>query len=70
MLDADGRTGLTGTGSGPIDLAITDGGRFLYTLNGGTGTIGVFRINADTGALTRLPFLGGIPAGANGLAVR
>jgi len=69
LLDADGRTGVTGDGSAPIDLAVTDSGRLLYTLNSGTHTIGVFRIAAD-GALQRLPFVGGLPAAANGLAVR
>jgi 6-phosphogluconolactonase (cycloisomerase 2 family) len=69
LLDADGRTALTGDGSAPIDMAITDGGRFLYSLNSGTNTIGAFRVHSD-GSLTRLPFTGGLPAGANGLAAR
>jgi 6-phosphogluconolactonase (cycloisomerase 2 family) len=69
LLDADGRTGVTGDGSGPIDLVITDGGRFLYVLNSGTHTIGVFRISHD-GSLHRLPFVDGLPEAANGLAVR
>ena len=30
LLDADGRTAVTGDGSAPIDLALTDSGRFLY----------------------------------------
>jgi 6-phosphogluconolactonase (cycloisomerase 2 family) len=69
LLDADGRTGVTGDGSGPIDLVIADGGRFLYVLNAGTHTIGAFRISHD-GSLHRLPFAGGLPDAANGLAVR
>jgi len=67
LLDADGRTGITG--GAPIDLAITDSGRLLYGLVGGTNTIAVFRVRSD-GSLTPLPFTAGIPAGANGLAVR
>jgi 6-phosphogluconolactonase (cycloisomerase 2 family) len=67
LLDADGRTGVTGDGSSPIDMAIAD--RFLYSLNGGTGTIGVFRIRHD-GSLVARPFAAGLPAGANGLAAR
>lgn len=67
LLDADGRTGSTGDGSSPIDMAIAD--RYLYSLNGGTGTIGVFRIRHD-GSLVRLPFAAGLPPGANGLAAR
>jgi 6-phosphogluconolactonase len=69
LLDADGRTGLTGDGSAPVDLALTDSGRFLYSLNSGTSTIGAFRVHSD-GSLTRLPFVGGLPSGANGLAAR
>jgi 6-phosphogluconolactonase (cycloisomerase 2 family) len=67
LLDADGRTGVTGSGSSPIDMSIA--GRFLYSLNGGTGTVGVFRIAHD-GSLLRLPFAAGLPAGVNGLAAR
>jgi len=69
LLDADGRTAVTGEGSAPIDLALTDSGRFLYSLNSGTNTIGAFRVHSD-GSLTRLPFTGGLPSGANGLASR
>jgi 6-phosphogluconolactonase len=69
LLDEDGRTGDTGDGSSPIDLAVTDDGAFLYTLNGGNGTIGVFAIRRD-GSLRPLPFLSGLPSGVNGLAVR
>jgi 6-phosphogluconolactonase len=69
LLDEDGPTALTGDGSAPIDMAITDGGRFLYSLNSGTNTIGAFRVHSD-GSLTRLPFIGGLPSGANGLAAR
>jgi 6-phosphogluconolactonase len=69
LLDADGRTAVTGDGSAPIDLAITDNGRFLYSLNSGTNAIGVFRVRAD-GSLSPLPFIGAIPGGANGLAAR
>jgi 6-phosphogluconolactonase (cycloisomerase 2 family) len=69
LLDEDGRTGVTGDGSTPIDMAITDAGRFLYSLNAGNGTIGVFRIHHD-GSLTARPFASGLPASANGLAAR
>lgn len=65
LLDADGRTGITG--GGPIDLALTDNGRFLYSLNGGTNTIGAFQVRGD-GRLEVLPFATGLPVGANGLA--
>jgi 6-phosphogluconolactonase len=69
LLDPDGRTGVTGDGSVPIDMAISDNGRYLYTLNGGNGTIGIFRIDSD-GSLDPLPGASGLPATANGLAAR
>lgn len=68
-LDDDGRTGVTGEGSTPIDVVITDSGRYLYNLNSGTHAIGSFRIQSD-GGLTPLPFAAGLPVGANGLAAR
>lgn len=69
LLDANGSTGVTGDGSGPIDLALTDNGHFLYSLNSGTNAIGAFRVQAD-GSLTPLPFVSGLPGGANGLVAR
>lgn len=69
LLDDDGRTGVTGDGSTPIDVVVTNDGRYLYNLNSGTHTIGSFRIEPD-GALTPLPFATGLPVGANGLASR
>jgi 6-phosphogluconolactonase (cycloisomerase 2 family) len=57
------------TDGGPIDLALTESGRFLYSLNTGTNTIGAFRVHTD-GSLTTLPFAPGLPAGATGLAAR
>lgn len=67
LLDDDGRTGVTG--GGPIDLALSDSGRFLYSLVTGTNSIAAFRVHTD-GSLSALPFVAGIPAGANGLAAR
>jgi 6-phosphogluconolactonase len=69
LLDEDGRTGVTGAGSTPIDVVVTDSGRYLYNLNSGTHTLGAFRVQSD-GSLTPLPFVGGLPTGANGLAAR
>jgi len=69
LLDADGVTGDTGAGSGPIDMSLSNGGRFLFTLNGGSHTIGAFRVRAD-GGLSPLPGAAGLPPGANGLAAR
>jgi len=69
LIDADGQTGIAGPGSVPLDMWLSRDGRSLYTLNGGNGTIGVFAVGAD-GSLEALPFVGGLPAGANGLAAR
>ena len=69
LLDADGVTGDTGPGSGPIDMALAGGSRFLYSLNGGNQTLGAFRVKAD-GSLEAIPGISGLPAGANGLAAK
>jgi 6-phosphogluconolactonase (cycloisomerase 2 family) len=69
LLDRDGRTGLTGKGSAPIDMAVSNDGRNLYTLNSGTGAISAFRVKRD-GSLGGLPTLKGLPVSANGLAAR
>ena len=67
LLDADGRTGVTG--AGPIDMALSRGSRFLYSLNSGDGTISGFRVGAD-GSLTPIGGATGVPGGATGLASR
>lgn len=69
LLGDSGVAGDTGTGSSPIDAAITPGGRHLYVLAAGTGAISVFSIGAD-GGLTSLPGPTGLPAGLDGLAAR
>jgi 6-phosphogluconolactonase len=67
LLDADGRT--AATGAGPIDAALSRGSRFLYTLNDGAHEIEAFAVDAD-GSLAPLGAVGGLPAGAVGLAAR
>ena len=67
LLDADGRTGVTGPGSTPIDAALDRSSRFLYVLESGTHEIGVFEVNRD-GSLDPLAGVGGLPASAVGLA--
>jgi 6-phosphogluconolactonase (cycloisomerase 2 family) len=68
LVDEGGRTGEPGTGTNPLDMDLSDDGRFLYTLNIGTNTISTFRVGPDGS----LKLLGAIPgvAGANGLAAR
>ena len=71
LLDPDGRTGDTGDGSAPIDMALSRNSRYLYTLNGGNGTITGFRVKYD-GSLVPLPgaTVDSLPSAANGLAAR
>jgi 6-phosphogluconolactonase (cycloisomerase 2 family) len=69
LRDADGRTGVTGDGSGPIDMALTRNSRFLYSLNSGNGSIGGFQVSED-GGLQTIPGVAGLPAGSNGLVAR
>ena len=69
LLDADGRTGNTGKDTGPLDMALSNDGRNLYTLNGRSDTIGVFKVK-DKGGLASLNSHIDVPAAANGLAVR
>ena len=69
LLDADGRTASTGDGSAPIDMAISDNGRFLYALSTATHTVSAFRIQGD-GSLAPIGTLAGLPEAANGLAAR
>ncbi|MGR9114650.1 MAG: lactonase family protein [Gammaproteobacteria bacterium] len=66
---ADNDAGNTGTGSGPIDMAISPDGRFLYTLNSGNETISSFAVNWG-GQLTLLDTTSDLPDGANGLIVQ
>lgn len=55
--------------SGPVDLALSQDGSYLYQLYGGIGKIGIYRV-ASTGTLAYIGFAVGLPAtGAEGLAV-
>ena len=69
LLDADGRTGVTGEGSTPIDAALSGNSRYLYVLNAGTHDIAAFHVQAN-GSLVAIDGAGGLPAGAVGLAAR
>ena len=62
--------GINPTGSGNLDIAVTADSQFLYTLNSGNGTIGVFAIQQQGGALVNLsedPVIAA-EAGFNGIA--
>jgi 6-phosphogluconolactonase (cycloisomerase 2 family) len=67
LLDAAAAT--TGAGSTPTDPALSSDSRLLYVRVGGLGQIQGFRVNED-GSLSPVGAVGGIPPGAQGLAVR
>lgn len=67
LLDPSGISGDTGTGSKPIDMAISRANRYLYSLNSGTQNISIFRIKHD-GSLDHIEETGSLPTAANGLA--
>ncbi|ACB93915.1 lactonase family protein [Beijerinckia indica] len=69
LLDADGVTASTAGNGNPIDSVISRDGQFLYVLSAGKDTIGAFKIGHD-GGLTPIAALQGLPASANGLAIR
>jgi 6-phosphogluconolactonase len=57
-------------GASNLDIAVSADGAFLYSLNAGDGTVGVFAIDQHSGALTSLGAAGRLPAhaGLNGIA--
>ncbi|HEX4005327.1 MAG TPA: beta-propeller fold lactonase family protein [Acidobacteriaceae bacterium] len=57
------------SGSTNLDIAISGDGKFLFSLNGEVGAVGVFAIRSD-GSLEELTQAGGLPSGAgfNGIA--
>lgn len=65
----ESQAALTGTGSGPVDMALSRNSRFLYSLNPGNGSISGFAVNPGSGALAPLSG-GGVPMTANGLAAQ
>jgi 6-phosphogluconolactonase (cycloisomerase 2 family) len=67
-LDADGVTGTIGPNTKPVDLALADGSRLLYSLNEAAHTIAAFAVRRD-GSLEKLRHeVTGLPASTNGLA--
>ena len=72
----DGRlTALPGTivGTNPagatnLDIAVSSDGKFLYTLNSGNGSVGIFSIQSE-GSLNNIVSTDGLPAsaGLNGI---
>ena len=74
-VDANGALTLVGngnsatTGSGPVDLDISNDSTFLYVLNRNDDSISSFRINAD-GTLTGIGTVTGLPANSVGMIAR
>jgi 6-phosphogluconolactonase len=62
--------GINPPGSGNLDIAITADSKFLYSLNSGNGTIGIFGISQEDGSLSDAGDAEGLPAhaGFNGIA--
>ncbi len=68
-ITANGITGNTGPGSGPIDLIISRNGQFLSSLNARNGSISNFKIESN-GTLKPAPTLLNLPTTVNGLVAR
>lgn len=67
-LTADGRTGVTGTGTQPLDMAYAGG--YLYAVTPGDNGMHGFRVN-DDGSLTSIgKVASGLPISVTGLAAR
>jgi 6-phosphogluconolactonase (cycloisomerase 2 family) len=67
LLNATAAT--TGSGTVPLDSAITSNGTLLYLLDEGTGAISGFHIESD-GSLTPVASASGLPTSSQGIAAR
>jgi 6-phosphogluconolactonase (cycloisomerase 2 family) len=67
LLDPDGVTAVTGTGSSPIDADLSHDSGFLFVLNDGSDSIEGFRVNGRDGSLTPAGEIFGLPASSVGL---
>ncbi len=59
----------TTTQIGPIDADLSSNSKYLYVLNAGAHSIGVYEV-ANNGSLASVQNVPGLPVGANGLAAR
>ncbi|HEU4779291.1 MAG TPA: beta-propeller fold lactonase family protein [Steroidobacteraceae bacterium] len=66
LLNADGVTAPTGSGSAPLDAAISSEGKYLFALSPNVGMIASFRVR-DDGSLRVGPTVDGVPLSASGL---
>src|ERR1051325_649198 len=53
----------------PIDIALSNGSRYLYVIAAGLQTVEAFRVEPD-GSLTPIGSVGGLPFGTQGIAAR
>jgi len=63
-----GNTASTGSGSAPIDMAVSNNSQYLYALSHGTNTISVFRIDNGHGRLFAVQTVSGLIGSSAGLA--
>jgi 6-phosphogluconolactonase (cycloisomerase 2 family) len=68
LLDPDGVT--AASEGGPIDLAFSRDGRYLFVLRGSGRALSAFRVDGGDGSLESIGAIDGLPASANGLAAR
>jgi 6-phosphogluconolactonase (cycloisomerase 2 family) len=66
LLNADGVTARTGSGSSPLDAATSSDGKYLFALSPNIGTISSFRVR-DDGSLQVGSIADGVPLSASGL---
>lgn len=67
LLNADGKTGVTG--ANPTDMALSRNSQYLYVITPANGVLNAFKVGAN-GSLTSISGANGIPASAVGLAAR
>ena len=60
---------VTGQGTAPIDFALGNDSHFLFVREGTKGVVAGFHVESD-GSLTPVGTVGGVPAGAQGVAAR
>ena len=68
ILNADGKTGNTGTTA--IDVALSRNSQFLYTLTADSHSISAFSVRQDDGSLSPVAGASGLPVGTVGLAAK
>jgi 6-phosphogluconolactonase (cycloisomerase 2 family) len=68
ILDADGKTGNTGTTA--IDVALSRNSQFLYTLTADSHAISAFSVRQNDGSLSPIDGAAGLPVGTVGLAAK